>query len=69
MADKWNLDGLTVNDDNVAVLPTYTVATVPAVVTGGIIYVSDGAAGSPTLAVCDGSNWLRTDTNATVAAS
>lgn len=50
-------------------LPTYTVATVPsAAVAGGIIYVSDGAAGSPILAFSDGANWKRSDTGATVAA-
>lgn len=49
-------------------LPTYTVATVPsAAVAGGIIYVSDGAAGSPILAFFDGANWKRSDTGATVA--
>lgn len=36
---------------------------------GVILYVSDGAAGSPILAFSDGSNWLRSDTGAAVSAS
>lgn len=53
------------------VLPTYTVATAPAAAsyTGGMIYLSDGAGGNPTSAVSDGTNWLRSDTLATAAAS
>lgn len=42
-------------------VPTYTVATVPTVgdyEIGTIIYVSDGLAGAPTLAVNDGSDWI-----------
>jgi len=31
--------------------------------------VSDGAAGSPILAFSDGTNWLRSDTGAAVAAA
>jgi hypothetical protein len=50
-------------------LPVYTVATVPAAVAGGVIYVSDGAAGSPILAYSDGTDWLRSDTAAAIAAS
>jgi hypothetical protein len=49
-------------------LTPYTVATVPAVVVGQIIYVSNGAAGEPTLAVGEGSNWVVLGTGATVAA-
>ena len=49
-------------------VPTYTVATIPDSVAGGIIYVSDGAAGSPILAFGDGTDWLRSDTGAAVAA-
>lgn len=50
-------------------LSTYTVATVPTAseFTGAIIYVSNGAAGSPIVAFSDGTNWLRTDTRAAVA--
>jgi hypothetical protein len=50
-------------------LPTYAVATLPAVVVGQIIYVTNGAAGEPTLAVGEGSNWVVLGTGATVAAS
>ena len=40
-------------------VPTFTVATVPAATTAGqIIYVSDGLAGAPCLAVADGSDWI-----------
>lgn len=49
-------------------VPTYTVATLPDAVAGGIIYVSDGAAGSAILAFSDGTDWLRSDTGAAVAA-
>jgi len=50
---------------------TYTVATVPAAATyvGGVIYVSNGAAGQPVLAFSNGTNWLRCDTLATIAAA
>lgn len=48
-------------------LPQYTVATLPTVETGTLIYVSDGAAGSPVVAFGDGSNWLRVDTRAAVS--
>ena len=53
----------------ISVVGTYTVATVPDAVAGGIIYVSDGAAGSPILAFSDGTDWLRSDTGAAVAAA
>lgn len=40
-------------------VPTYTVATVPSAATAGqVIYVSDGLAGAPCLAVSDGSDWI-----------
>jgi len=48
-------------------LPTFTVASLPTVETGTLIYVSDGAAGSPVVAFGDGSNWLRCDTRAAVS--
>lgn len=54
---------------NISVVGTFTVATLPGVVAGGIIFVSDGAAGSPILAFSDGTNWLRSDTGAAVAAA
>ena len=40
-------------------LRTYTVATLPAGVAGQLIYVSDGDAGSPTLAMYDGTAYKR----------
>ena len=52
-------------------VPTYTVATAPsaASIAGALIYASDGAAGSPILAFSDGTDWKRSDTGATIAAS
>jgi hypothetical protein len=52
-------------------VPTYTVATAPsaASIAGTLIYVSDGAAGSPILAFSDGTDWLRSDTGAAISDS
>jgi len=53
-------------------VPTYTVATAPSASSAGagtLVYVSDGAAGSAILAFSDGTNWKRSDTGATIAAS
>jgi hypothetical protein len=51
-------------------LTAYTVATAPATATAGkMIYVSDGAAGSPIVAFGDGTDWLRCDTGAAISAS
>lgn len=52
-------------------LTIYTVATAPTATTftGGIIYVSNGAAGAPVVAFSNGTNWLRVDTLATIAAA
>ena len=50
-------------------LPQFTVSSLPSVETGTLIYVSDGAAGSPIVAFGDGSNWLRVDTRAAVSSS
>ena len=52
-------------------VPTYTVATAPsaASIAGSLIYVSDGAAGSAILAFSNGTDWKRSDTGATIAAS
>lgn len=49
----------------------YTVATAPdaTIQAGSTIYVTDGAAGSPILATSDGTNWLRSDTGAAIAAA
>jgi len=47
----------------------YTVATVPLASKneGSLIYVSNGAAGSPILAFSDGVDWLRSDTKAAIS--
>jgi hypothetical protein len=53
-------------------VPTYNVAGAPSASTAGagtLIYVSNGAAGSPILAFSDGTNWKRSDTGGTIAAS
>ena len=53
-------------------VPTYTVASAPSASDAGagtIIYVSNGAAGSAIIAFSDGTNWKRSDTGATIAAS
>lgn len=61
---------VTGNVSGLVTVPTYTVATAPAAtdLDGTIIYVSDGAAGSPILAFSDGTNWKRSDTGATISA-
>jgi len=53
-------------------VPTYTVAEAPSASSAGagtVIYVSNGAAGSAILAFSDGTNWKRSDTGGTIAAS
>ena len=57
--------------EDLATLPTYTVATVPdaAANEGKLIHVSDGAAGAPSLAYSDGTDWLRVLLGAAVAAA
>lgn len=49
----------------------YTVASIPTAVgkTGYIAFVSNGAGGDAILAFSDGTNWLRCDTKAAIAAS
>ncbi len=49
-----------------AVLKSYTVATLPTAVIGGMIYVSDETGGA-TLAISDGTNWRRAQDLAIVA--
>jgi hypothetical protein len=51
-------------------LPSFTVAAAPSAagLAGTLIYVSNGAAGQPTLAFSNGTNWLRTDTRAVISA-
>lgn len=52
-----------------ATVPTYTVATVPSAATvGQIIYVSNGLAGAPCLAVANGTNWISPAGTAVAAA-
>ena len=59
------------NEINPAVIRPvpYTVATVPAAgsLPGGIIYVSNGNGGSPTLAFSDGTNWKIVSIGATIS--
>ncbi len=53
-------------------VPTYTVASAPSAATAGagtLVYVSNGAAGSPILAFSNGTDWKRSDTGATIAAA
>jgi hypothetical protein len=52
-------------------LESYTVATLPAAAshTGKLVYVSNGAAGSPCLAYSNGTSWLRSLLGVAVAAS
>lgn len=59
-----------VRSDNGFVLPAYTVATAPSAAgqTGVIIYVSNGLAGAPTVAVSDGTNW-KSAAGTTIAAA
>jgi hypothetical protein len=51
-------------------LPTFTVANAPAAtgLTGTIIYVSNGLAGAPTVAVSDGTDWISAAGTAIAAA-
>lgn len=57
--------------DNPVNLPSFAVADLPAAgdYTGHIVFCSDGAAGSAILAFSDGTDWLRCDTAAAVAAA
>ena len=52
-------------------LPVYTVAEAEALaeetVAGCKIYVSDGNAGGPTLAISNGTNWMVSSTNIAIA--
>lgn len=52
-------------------LPSFAVADLPTAsdYEGQVVYCSDGAAGSAILAFSDGTNWKRSDTGGTVAAS
>lgn len=52
-------------------LTGYTVAGVPAAADNArrLIFVSNGAAGSPVVAFSNGTNWLRVDTLAAISAA
>jgi hypothetical protein len=51
-------------------LGVFTVATAPTTAsTGSTAYFSNGAAGDPVLAFYDGTDWLRCDTLAAIAAA
>lgn len=53
-------------------VPTYTVASAPSASSAGagtVIYVSNGAAGAAILAYSNGTDWKRSDTGGTIAAS
>lgn len=53
------------------IAPTYTVTAAEALtgmVTGQIIYVSNGLAGAPTIAVFDGTDWISAAGTAIAAA-
>lgn len=52
-------------------LPAYAVAGVPAAAdnANALIYVSNGAAGSPVIAFSNGTSWLRVDTLAAISAA
>lgn len=77
--DSASRCGIGVNDpscrlevDGAVRVGQYTVAAVPSasdVGAGAIIYVSNGAAGSPILAFSDGSDWLRCDTGAAISST
>jgi hypothetical protein len=51
-------------------LPTFTVASAPAAtgLEGTLIYVSNGLAGAPTIAVSDGTDWISAAGTAIAAA-
>ena len=58
--------------EGVIKVPTYTVASAPDAAVAGagtVIYVSNGAAGSPILAFSNGTDFKRSDTGATIAAA
>lgn len=64
-------NGFTGDITGAAKLPTYTVANAPSAVTAGagtIIYVSNGLAGAPTVAVSDGTDWISAAGTAIAAA-
>jgi hypothetical protein len=66
-ADDARLDALELGPT----LPVYAVAGLPAAADNDyrVVYCSNGATGSPCLAVSNGTNWLRVVFGAAVAAS
>lgn len=62
--------GVTGNVVGSVKLPAYTVASAPAAtdLTGTLIYVSNGLAGAPCVAVSNGTNWI-SPAGTTIAAS
>lgn len=60
-----------VTTQNIASFQAYTVATVPPVADhpNSVIFVSNGAAGSPIMAYAGTSAWLRCDTGGALAAA
>jgi hypothetical protein len=56
--------------DDIVQLDSFTVATAPAAAAHArkVIYVTDGAAGSPCLAVSNGTSWMRVLIGAAIAA-
>lgn len=58
-----NLGTVTGASNGIVVSTVYTVATAPAAGdnTGLVIVVTNGAAGAPTIARSDGTNWVRLD--------
>ena len=74
---QWNITGNTQLVGNFTgngyIKPgVFTVANAPAATTSGegaMIFVDNGAAGSPVIAFSDGTNWLRCDTLAQIASS
>ena len=71
VSDNGFIGDFTGNVVGAVQVPTYTVAGAPsaASIKGTVIYVSNGAAGSPVLAFSNGTNWLRVDTLATISAT
>lgn len=70
MAADLDMDGYAIINGRIG-LKTYTVATIPTAIgkTGQCAYVTNGDAGSPCLAVSDGTDWKRIALGATISAS
>ena len=71
VSDNGFVGSVTGSVTGAVTLPSYTVAGAPTATgaTGTLIYVSNGAAGSPVVAFSNGTNWLRVDTLAAISAS